>query len=68
MTDASSALRQSSSKGESIGSRSVLDSTPIPVVKFRHLASARHHGFDGIPYRFNNLAIGRALADLFAKC
>src|SRR3984885_13223330 len=31
-------------KGESIGSRSVLDSTLVPVVRFRHLASVRHHG------------------------
>src|SRR3984885_6290728 len=39
-------LGQPTSKGESIGSRSVLDSTLVPVVRFRHLASVRHHVFD----------------------
>ena len=67
MTDAFSALQQSASKGESIGSRSVLASTLIPVVRFRHLASVRRHGFDDNPYRFNNLAIGRVPAYLFAN-
>jgi|SRR5580658_4739750 hypothetical protein len=39
----SACLGQPTSKGESIGSRSVLDSTLVPVLGFRHLASARHH-------------------------
>ena len=67
MTGASRALQQSTSKGESIGSRSVLDSTLIPVVRFRHLASVRRHGFDDNHYRFNDLAIGRVPAYLFAN-
>ena len=42
----SACLGQPTSKGESIGSQSVLDSTLVPVVRFRHLASVRHYGFD----------------------
>src|SRR5580658_11310052 len=42
----SACLGQPTSKGESIGCRSVLDATLVPVVRFRHLASVRHHGFD----------------------
>ena len=50
-----------------IGSRPVLDSPLIPVVRFRHLASVRHHGFDDTSYLFNNLVIGRGPAYLSAK-
>ena len=42
----SACLGQPTSKGESIDSRSVLDSTRLLVLRFRHLASVRHHGFD----------------------
>ena len=46
----SACLGQPTSKGGSIGSRSVLDSTLVPVVRFRHLASVRHHGLDDNAY------------------
>src|SRR5580658_4975116 len=63
----SACLGQLTSKGESIGSRSVLDSTLAPVVRFRHLASVRHHGFDDNASLFNVLAVGIVPAYLFAK-
>jgi hypothetical protein len=63
----SACLGQPTSKGGSIGSRSVLDSTLIPVVRFRHLASVRHHGFDDNESCVNALAVGRGPAYLFAK-
>ena len=55
---------QPTSKGESIGSRSVLDSTLVPVVRFRHLSSVRHMNLVMTVFTFNALVTGMTPAYL----